>query len=172
MSALAGITIMELAEDVAGEYCSKLLANFGADVLKIERPGTGSPTRSMAAVVGAARNRENSGLFAYLNTNKKSVSLDVNTAADVDKLHALIAGADVVIDDHDEDWLTASGLTPEQAEHRDPDTIVCSITRFGYGAPKEWRSAKTLNVFHAVGGSVVLLSFASSWPNSNSGDRF
>ena len=52
MSALTGFRIVELAEAVAGEYCGKLLADFGADVIKIERPRHGSPTRSMAPIVG------------------------------------------------------------------------------------------------------------------------
>ena len=52
MSALTGIRVVELAESVAGEYCGKLLADFGAEVIKIETPGCGSPTRAMAPIVG------------------------------------------------------------------------------------------------------------------------
>ena len=81
MSALTGIRIVELAESVAGEYCGKLLADFGAELIKIERPGTGSPTRAMAPIIGDDGGPENSGLFAYLNTNKHSVELDL-TAPD------------------------------------------------------------------------------------------
>ena len=92
MSALSGIRIIELAESVAGEYCGKLLADFGADVVKVERPGWGSPTRAMAPTPGAT-----SALFAYLNTNKRSVGLDGRRR---DVLHDLIATADAVIDDH------------------------------------------------------------------------
>ena len=84
MSALSGVRIVELAESVAGEYCGKLLADFGAEVIKVERLGTGSPTRAMTP----------SSLFAYLNTNKKSVMLDD------DGLDDIIANAQGVIDDH------------------------------------------------------------------------
>src|ERR1700761_6553616 len=104
MSALRGFRIVELAEGVAGEYCGKLLSDFGAEVIKVERPGTGSPTRAMAPIIdaeaGAADSIERSGLFAYLNTNKKSVTLDVTDPADGETLHRLIAAADVVLDDH------------------------------------------------------------------------
>ncbi len=95
MSALTGFRIVELAESVAGEYCGKLLADFGAEVIKIERPDCGSPTRAMAPMVG-----DDSALFAYLNTNKRSVQLDVTSANDAEMLHKLIGTADAVIDDH------------------------------------------------------------------------
>jgi crotonobetainyl-CoA:carnitine CoA-transferase CaiB-like acyl-CoA transferase len=75
MSALAGIRIVELAGSVAGEYCGKLLGDFGAEVIKVEAPGRGSPTRAMAPLLGGRR--DGSAVFAYLNTNKLSVALDV-----------------------------------------------------------------------------------------------
>ena len=73
MSALTGFRVVELAESVAGEYCGKLLADFGAEVIKIEAPGRGSRTRAMAPIL--ADGPEGSALFAYLNTNKQSVIL-------------------------------------------------------------------------------------------------
>jgi len=77
MSALNGIRVVELAESVAGEYCGKLLADFGADVIKIEPPGWGCATRAMAPHVGEVGGTERSQVFAYLNTNKRSAMLDV-----------------------------------------------------------------------------------------------
>ncbi|HUE35551.1 MAG TPA: CoA transferase, partial [Mycobacterium sp.] len=102
MSALTGIRVVELAESVAGEYCGKLLADFGAEVIKVEAPGRGSPTRAMAPIVRAGC--EGSALFAYLNTNKRSVVLDTTSAADLERLHRLIGSADAVIDDHAMAW--------------------------------------------------------------------
>src|ERR1700748_1738364 len=93
MSALTGIRVIELAESVAGEYCGKLLADFGAEVIKIEAPECGSPTRAMAPILGEGT--EGSGLFAYLNTNKRSGVLD---SAAADRLDAIIGTADAVID--------------------------------------------------------------------------
>ncbi len=126
MSALNGIRIVELAESVAGEYCGKLLADFGAEVIKIERPHTGSPTRAMTP----------SSLFAYLNTNKKSVVLDGESLDDV------VATARAVIDDH----TSSVGLA-----RRHHEVVFCSITPFGIDAPAEMRNAKSINVFHASG---------------------
>jgi crotonobetainyl-CoA:carnitine CoA-transferase CaiB-like acyl-CoA transferase len=140
MSALNGIRIVELAESVAGEYCGKLLADFGAEVIKVERPGWGSPTRAMAPLLGAGDGCEHSGLFAYLNTNKRSVELD--TSRDRDKLADLIASAHAVVDDH---------TSADEVAAQHPEVVVCSITPFGHDAPIDMRNAKSLNVFHASG---------------------
>ncbi len=138
MSALTGIRVVELAESVAGEYCGKLLADFGAEVIKVETPERGSATRAMAPVL--ADGRECSALFAYLNTNKRSVVLDVTSAADVERLHKLIATADAVIEDRASGW-----------SETHPSVVFCSITPFGNGAPDEFENAHSINVFHASG---------------------
>ena len=149
MSALTGIRIVELAESVAGEYCGKLLADFGADVVKIERRPGGSPTRGMAPIIGrrdGPDELERSGLFAYLNTNKRSVLLDVSAG-----LHEIIATADAVIDDHNAAWAEAAGLSPAQLQRRHPDVVFCSITPHGQDAPPEFDNARSSNVFHSSG---------------------
>jgi crotonobetainyl-CoA:carnitine CoA-transferase CaiB-like acyl-CoA transferase len=126
VSALNGIRVVELSESVAGEYCGKLLADFGADVVKVERPGRGSSTRAMTPA----------SVFAYLNTNKRSIELDHAAVDDV------IASAHAVIDDHE----SSSDLA-----RRHPDVVVCSVSPFGHDASMEWRNARSLNVFHASG---------------------
>jgi crotonobetainyl-CoA:carnitine CoA-transferase CaiB-like acyl-CoA transferase len=151
MSALTGFRIVELAESVAGEYCGKLLADFGAEVIKIERPGCGSPTRAMAPIAGDRSGPERSGLFAYLNTNKRSVELDPTTAGDGELLHAIIDTAEAVVDDHARDWADAVGLSEDQVRQRHPGVQVCSITPYGQGAPPEFHHARSLNVFHGSG---------------------
>ncbi len=151
MSALTGIRVVELAESVAGEYCGKLLADLGAEIIKIEAPECGSPTRAMAPVVGDDAGCEGSALFAYLNTNKHSVVLDIAAAADVERLHKIIGAADAVVDDHTTTWAEAVGLSPAQVQERHPDVVFCSITPFGQGAAAEFDNAKSINVFHASG---------------------
>jgi crotonobetainyl-CoA:carnitine CoA-transferase CaiB-like acyl-CoA transferase len=138
MSALTGFRIVELAEAVAGEYCGKLLADFGAEVIKVEAPERGSRTRAMAPVL--ADGREGSALFAYLNTNKRSVVLDVASAAGAARLHELMASADAVIEDRDSGW-----------SEMHPSAVFCSIAPFGSDAPAEFENAKSINVFHASG---------------------
>src|SRR6201991_3855124 len=137
MSALTGIRIVELAESVAGEYCGKLLADFGAEVIKIERPG-GSPTRAMAPLVGDGGGPERSAVFAYLNTNKRSVQLDVE---ETELLHRIIATADAVVGE----------LPVSELATRHPNVVFCSVTPYGIQAPPELHNAKSFNVFHASG---------------------
>jgi crotonobetainyl-CoA:carnitine CoA-transferase CaiB-like acyl-CoA transferase len=137
MSALTGIRVVELAGSVAGEYCGKLLADFGAEVIKIEAPGGGSPTRAMAPILGDRGGCENSALFAYLNTNKRSVVLD---GAPAERLDEIVGAADAVIDDR----------ATTRAE-RHPGVVFCSITPFGQLADAEFGNARSINVFHASG---------------------
>jgi crotonobetainyl-CoA:carnitine CoA-transferase CaiB-like acyl-CoA transferase len=136
MSALTGIRIVELAESVAGEYCGKLLADFGAELIKVERPG-GSPTRAMAPIVGDG-GPERSVVFAYLNTNKLSIELD---AAETEQLNQLIATADAVIGE----------LPVDELAQRHPRVVFCSVTPYGIAAPPELHNAKSLNVFQSSG---------------------
>ena len=149
MSALTGIRIVELAESVAGEYCGKLLADFGAEVIKVESPGRGSPTRAMAPIVGEGDEPERSVVFAYLNTNKRSVALDVGAPSQAEQLHHLIATADAVVDDHAPLW--AGGLSAADLARRHPGVVFCSVTPYGLQAPPELHNAKSLNVFHSSG---------------------
>ncbi|OBI11410.1 CoA-transferase [Mycobacterium sp. E2462] len=136
MSALTGFRVVELAGSVAGEFCGKLLADFGAEVIKIEAPGCGSPTRALAPIVGEGRGPDASVVFAYLNTNKQSVELDAGDP----RRQQLIGTADAVIDDQ------ASSLAGAH-----PDVVFCTITPFGVDAPEEYRNARSINVFHASG---------------------
>jgi crotonobetainyl-CoA:carnitine CoA-transferase CaiB-like acyl-CoA transferase len=105
----------------------------------------------MAPIVGDVNGCDRSGLFAYLNTNKHSIELDVTAAADGVALHRLIDTADAVIDDHDPVWTDAAGVSAAQAQQRHPGVLFCSITPYGQGAPPEFWNAKSLNVFHSSG---------------------
>lgn len=151
MSALAGIRIVELAESPAGEYCGKLLSDFGAQVIKVERHGAGSPTRSLSRIPGKEPAEEASSLFAYLNTNKKSVELDLAAPESAAGLAELLAGAAAVIDDRGPEDAARLGLAPETIAARFPDLVCCLVTPFGCEAPAEWAPAQSLNVFHASG---------------------
>lgn len=150
MSALSPYRIVELAHGVSGEYCGKLLADFGAEVIKVEPPG-GSPTRALGPFKDDVAGPERSGLFAYLNTNKRSVVLDLETPEGRGMLERLLARADAVIDDHAPGWLDALGLGLEQVEQSHPKLILCSVTPFGQSAPLERAHAEDLTVIQASG---------------------
>ncbi len=150
MTALSHFRIVELSEGVSGEYCGKLLADFGAEVVKIERPG-GSPTRALGPFKDDVAGPERSGLFAYLNTNKRSVVLDLETAEGQAMLFQLLARADAVIDDHAPGWLKDHGLDLEAVEQRHPGLVVCAITPYGQAAPEDRAHAEDLTLIHASG---------------------
>src|SRR5262249_28146308 len=94
MQALEGLRVLELGEMVAAAYGAKLMADLGADVIKVEPPG-GDPARSRGPFPAGKQDREASGLFLYLNTNKRGVTVD--TARDPRELERLVAWADILI---------------------------------------------------------------------------
>ena len=145
MNALSGITIIEIAERVAGEKTGKLLSDFGAEVIKVERPG-GAPTRAMPPIRDGQ-----SAVFGYFNTNKKSVVLDLAEPADRATLDRLLARAHALIDDHDEAWGEARGLASAEVAAAHPHLVHCIVTPFGQGAPAEWQKARPINVINAGG---------------------
>jgi crotonobetainyl-CoA:carnitine CoA-transferase CaiB-like acyl-CoA transferase len=151
MSALSDFRVLELSESASGEYCGKLLSDFGADVIKLEKPGCGSPTRSLGPFAGGVANAERSGLFAYLNTNKSSVTLDLSTPAGAATLGKLLGCMDAVIDDHAPGWLKSVGIDLETFEEKYPQLVLCSITPYGQDAPEDRLHAEDLNVFHSSG---------------------
>lgn len=151
MSALSALRIVELSNRVAGEYCGKLLGDFGAQVTKIESPAGGSPTRRSGPFATTGDTHERSGLFGYLNTNKRSVALDINTPGGREALQTLLGGVDIVLDDHPRGYLESLGIDPTKIATTHPQTIVCAITPFGYDAPASMQTAHGLNVFHSSG---------------------
>ncbi len=172
MSALTGIKVLELAESVAGEYCGKLLADFGAEIIKIEKPGCGSPTRRLGPFAQGKQEGENSGLFAYLNTNKYSLTLDLASPAGKDALATLLGKADVVIDDHAVEWLNTVGIDLDAIEQQQPRLVACSITPFGLNPPDERKHAEDLTVFHSSGWGYHTPSGEDTRPPLKGAGRF
>ncbi len=152
MSALSDLRVLELSSGVAAEYCGKLLADFGARVIKVEAPTTGAKSRAMGPFATGGAACERSGLFAYLNTNKQSVVVDPATPDGPEALRSLIRTVDVIIDDHPKGWLEGLGIGPATCSSQQPALIVCSITPFGYEAPAALQIARSINVLHSSWG--------------------
>lgn len=140
MTALSGLTVIETAERVCGEWTGRLLADFGAQVIKVERPG-GSPTRRFGPHVAGE-----STLFAYCNTGKKSVVLDLASDAGHSALQALLARADALIDDRDAAGAAALGLDPETLRGAHPGLVHCHIAPLGADTPPEWAHAQPIAI--------------------------
>jgi crotonobetainyl-CoA:carnitine CoA-transferase CaiB-like acyl-CoA transferase len=143
--ALAGLIVVETAERVCGEYTGKLLADLGAQVIKVERPG-GAPTRAMGPFHAGE-----STLFAYLNTNKQSVILDLDDPAERALLDRLLDRAHAIIDDHDESWVERLALDPSRVAERHPALVHTLVTPFGQGAPTQFQNLRPINVINAGG---------------------
>ena len=96
--ALAGVRVLDLTYDVAGPFATKIMAALGAEVVKIEAPDGGDPSRRLGPFDGDRPDPERSGLFLDLNAGKKSVTLDLRTATGAGLARRLAAGADIVVE--------------------------------------------------------------------------
>jgi CoA:oxalate CoA-transferase len=152
-TALAGLRVVELCEMIAGPYCTKVLADLGAEVVKIEDPACGDPARRAGPFPQDIPHQERSGLFLYLNTNKLGITLDIATASGRRILRELLQGVDILVEDMPPGRAEALGLAYETLEAAYPKLIVTSITPFGTSGPcRDWR-ARHLNIYHGSGHS-------------------
>lgn len=154
--ALDGVCVVELAEGIAGPYAAKLMADLGADVVKVERPQVGDPARRAGPFPDHTPHHERSGLFLYVNTNKQGVTLDLNHPEAKGLFKELVDDADVLIEDCPPDWLDDRGLGYDVLRQQHPSLVMTSITRFGQEGPHAHFHASAINTFHAGGEGYTL----------------
>ena len=128
--ALDGLVVLDLTSHLSGPYAAMMLADHGADVIKIERKGSGDDARKMPPFVNGE-----SAPFMVWNRNKRSVELDVKTAGAQAKLLALAGGADILIENFRPGTLAKLGLGYEDIKARNPRLIYASISGFGQTGP-------------------------------------
>jgi crotonobetainyl-CoA:carnitine CoA-transferase CaiB-like acyl-CoA transferase len=128
---LEGIRVLELGEHVSAPFCAKLLADYGADVIKVELPGEGDASRRTGPFAGDDPHPEKSIPFLYLNTNKRGVTLNLKTGTGKGILAALLQQADVVVENFPPADAQASGLDYATLSKINPALVVTSITPFG-----------------------------------------
>ncbi len=133
--AFSDVKVLEFSDFISGPYCGKLLANQGARVIKIEKPGLGDRARSWGPFPDNLPHPEKSGLFLFLNTNKQSVTLNVDTDAGLKLCRELLQWADVLIEDHAVSEMQDLGLSYEEVKKLNPGLIMTSITPFGQTGP-------------------------------------
>jgi len=136
---------------VSAAYATKLLADLGADVIKIEPPGGDAARRRGPFPIGSEGDLERGGLFLGLNTNKRSRVIDVTTAAGIDAVHQLVADADIVIHNLSAAEAQALRLDGPQALAERPDLVVCAVTPFGHTGPQAGWRGEELSVVHGGG---------------------
>ena len=155
-TALTGLRVLEVGQGVAAPYCGKLLASLGADVIKVEPPKVGDPSRRRGPFPGDDPHPERSGTFLYLNTGKRGVTLDVDDRQGRLMLRELASGVDVVIHDSTPAAAAARGLEREFLAGANPSLVVAAITPFGSTGPNSDHAAHDVNVFHAGGEGNLL----------------
>ncbi|MEY3718197.1 MAG: hypothetical protein RL727_118 [Pseudomonadota bacterium] len=132
---LAGIRVLEICNVAAGPFCSLLLADLGADVIKLENPGSGDTLRAWPPHTGPENDRLSEN-FASLNRNKRSVTLDLKNPDDNAKAKSLITNADVLIENNRPGVMKRLGLDFDSALAINPKLIYCSISAYGQTGPR------------------------------------
>ncbi len=153
--ALAGTLVLELASFVAGPYCGRLLAQMGAQVIKIEPPD-GDQSRRHGPFRSSEPDPETSAVFLYVNQGKKSITLDSTTATGAGLFRRLAAKADVVIEDKSPAVMAELGLDPDALRGENPRLVWASVTPFGLDGPYSRHKAYDVNIFHAGGEGYAL----------------
>ena len=133
---LTGIRVLDLTRIFSGPFCSMLLADMGADVIKVEAPETGDPVRQQGIL------REGlSWYFAAYNRNKRSITLDLRATEGRDVLARLIAGSNVLVENYRPGILEKMGFGAARLKELKPDLVYCNITGFGTSGPYRDRPA-------------------------------
>ena len=159
---LEGIRVLDLTRMVAGPFATKLFADYGADVLKVEPPD-GDPARREPPFFHDEPHPEKSALYLHLNTNKRSVTLNLERAEARDIVRRLAAEADVVVEDFAPGQMAAWGLDYDALRGEREDLVMCSITAFGQTGPYRDLRGSELTL-QAMGGPLHLNGTAEREP--------
>ncbi len=166
---LAGIRVLELARILAGPWCGQVLADLGADVVKVERSGAGDDTRQWGPpfIMGATGEDLGAAYFHSCNRGKRCITADFETADGQALVRRLAAYADVVIENFKVGGLKRYGLDPESLRATNPRLVVCSISGFGQDGPYAARAGYDF-LIQGMGGAMSLTG-APDGPPTKSG---
>ncbi len=162
--ALAGLRILDLTQGVAGPYCTKLFSDYGAEVLKIERPDGGDPARRAGPFLDDQPHHERGGLFLDLNTGKRSVTLNLKTESGRQILRRLAADVDAVFESFRPGTLARLGLDEATLAEVNPRATLVSISSFGQDGPYRDLEADDM-LAYAMGGGLAVTGFPGREPN-------
>ena len=139
---LSGVRVLEIARILAGPWAGQLLADLGADVVKVERPETGDDTRAFGPpfIPGKGEGHLSAAYFHSCNRGKRSITIDFQSQADCKRLRKLAARADVLIENYRVGKLKEFGLDYQSLKRSNPGLIYCSITAFGQDGPYAHRA--------------------------------
>ena len=148
-AALDGIKVLDLSRVLAGPWCTQILADLGADVVKVERPGVGDDTRGWGPPFlkdADGNDTDQATYFTACNRNKRSVTIDMATPEGQALLKQMAARSDIVVENFKTGGLAQYGLDHESLRAADPRLVYCSITGFGHDGPYAERAGYDLMV--------------------------
>ena len=164
---LDDVRVLDLTRHAAGPFCTRLLADYGADVIKIEPP-EGDPARVLPPFPGDEPGPERSGLHLFLNTGKRSVVLDLKTDGGRERLLRLAAGADAVVENFRPGALERLGVGWEALREANPRLVLTSISNFGQSGPyRDWLGTDL--TLYAMGGPMIASGEARYEPLKTAG---
>ena len=155
MGMLDGLKVLDLTHYVAGPYATRLMAAQGAEVIKVERPGVGDPSRLIGPFPGDVPHPEKSALFLYLNTGKKSVTLNLKRDGAKPIMRRLLEWADVLVENFRPAATERLGLDYDSVSAIDPGIVMTSISNFGQTGPYRDYGAREINLY-AMGGLMYI----------------
>ncbi len=168
--ALTGVKVLDLTHYIAGPYCTKMMADYGAEVIKIEKPGSGDEARRLGPFLGDAPHPEKSGLFLYLNTNKKGITLNLKSETGRNIFRDLVKGSDILVENFSPRVMPGLGLDYERLEKTNPKLVMTSISNFGQAGP--YRNYKmTEIVADAMGGWSMIIGHPDREPLKPGGNQ-
>lgn len=156
---LKGVRVLGIEQQVAAPYCTMMLADQGAEVIKIERPGYGDSAREMAPILPGKDGEKTSGYFLRFNRNKQSVSLDINNPEGIEILKGLIAKSDIIVENFRPGMMDKLGLNYQVIQDLNPRAVYVAISGFGRHPRKQGPFADRLAydiVAQAMGGLMHL----------------
>jgi alpha-methylacyl-CoA racemase len=148
---LQGIRVLDLSRLLPGGFCSLLLADFGADVVKVEDTGMGDYIRWSPPYYDGAHDSASSALFLSLNRNKRSIRLDLKSDAGREALLALVREFDVVLESFRPGVLDRLGVGYERMREQNPGIVYCAISGYGQDGPKRDASGHDMNYLGLIG---------------------
>ena len=161
--ALSDVKVLDLTWHIAGPYCTKLLAGYGAEVIKVEKPGEGDPTRRMGPFFKDDPHPEKSGLFLHLNTNKKGITLNLKSATGKKILKALVSDVDILVESFSPRVMPSLGLDYQTLEQINPKLVMVSISNFGQSGPyRDFKASEIVE--YAMGGEMYSTGTAGREP--------
>tara|TARA_B110000483_G_scaffold131345_1_gene157192 strand:- start:7809 stop:8987 length:1179 start_codon:yes stop_codon:yes gene_type:complete len=157
MRPLEGITVVALEHVIAGPFCTRQLADLGARVIKIERPGGGDPTRAYDDRVNGLASH-----FVWTNRSKESITLDLKQPKGLEVVYKLLQGADVLLQNLAPGASERMGFSYEQLKDRYPELIVCDIS--GYGSDGPYRDKKAYDLLIQAESGLLSVSGSEDAP--------